>query len=273
MTNSTEKISAEYIHLNSCGVQFLGDRDHCMIRSRGRVDYHILYIAEGCCYPEIFGKKAVASSGSLILFKPGERQKYEFLKSDCSVSCYIHFSGTGCEKFINEMGFGDGRIINIGRSRTILSIFEKMETESNLKRPCHESFCAAYLIELFAVICRKNIYAESEIYLKNKARIDAVCNLMYDEYYKNQPLRYYAEYCNLSESRFSHIFKASTGVTPLEYITKIRIDKAKELLSNYSFTVNEVAEKTGFSDQNYFSRIFKKHTGMPPKKYASSDIL
>ena len=51
------------------------------------------------------------------------------------------------------------------------------------------------------------------------------------------------------------------------YIKKLRMEKAKELLKQTDLTISQVAAQTGFSDYNYFCRVFKKETGIPAKKY------
>ena len=65
---------------------------------------------------------------------------------------------------------------------------------------------------------------------------------------------------------YRKIFKEETGVTPVEYLLDIRIEKAKDLLL-HNFAVNEVANKVGFPDPYYFSKVFKKKTGISPKDY------
>ncbi len=267
MNYSSERTSDEYLQVNHCGIQDLRCGNHCRIRENGRIDYHILYIAEGACYAEIFGKEERVEEGGVILFKPHEKHQYRFFEKDSPVSCYIHFTGTGCEELLNDIGFETERVINIGKSKSVVAIFEKLEMESDMKRPYYEKYCVTYLMELFAAIGRRKTYGGNETYLKNKSKIDSVCQLMYDEYAQNNSLDRYAEYCHLSTSRFSHMFKAAMGITPLEYITSIRIDKAKELLANSDYTISEIADKTGFSSQNYFTRVFKKHVGVPPKEY------
>lgn len=76
------------------------------------------------------------------------------------------------------------------------------------------------------------------------------------------------EYLNISTSRFSSIFKESTGKTFTEVLTNIRMERAKELLTQTSLKNYEIAEKVGFSDPHYFSIAFKKMTGKTPKEYA-----
>lgn len=64
-------------------------------------------------------------------------------------------------------------------------------------------------------------------------------------------------------------FKARTGLSPKQYLTQVRIEKAKELLAG-SLTVDQIAASVGFNDALYFSRQFKKATGMSPSDYRSA---
>lgn len=75
-------------------------------------------------------------------------------------------------------------------------------------------------------------------------------------------------YLNISASRFSTIFKSTTGETFMEVLIRLRMQKAKELLENTDLKNYEIAEKVGFSDPHYFSIVFKKMTGKTPSEYA-----
>ena len=72
---------------------------------------------------------------------------------------------------------------------------------------------------------------------------------------------------NISPYYFSKIFKEETGVNFIEYLTNIRIDKAKELLSRTDHSMKEICAMCGYSDPNYFSRSFKKNVGVTPTEY------
>lgn len=77
--------------------------------------------------------------------------------------------------------------------------------------------------------------------------------------------------CNqlsISMSYFSSIFKTYTGETFIEALTKKRMNKSKELLTNTSMKIYEIAESVGYSDPHYFAITFKKYSGMTPKEYA-----
>ena len=67
---------------------------------------------------------------------------------------------------------------------------------------------------------------------------------------------------------FRRCFREEMGCTPLEYIIRLRIERAKNLLTQNSFeSVEKVAYLCGFSDSFYFSKIFKKNTGISPRDY------
>lgn len=72
---------------------------------------------------------------------------------------------------------------------------------------------------------------------------------------------------NISPYYFSKIFKDGTGENFIEYVTNIRIDKAKELLGNPEYSMKEICSMIGYSDPNYFSRSFKKNVGVTPTEY------
>jgi two-component system response regulator YesN len=82
-----------------------------------------------------------------------------------------------------------------------------------------------------------------------------------------------AEYVHLSPSHFSRIFHEATGESFVSYLTRIRIEKAKSLLQTHSIPLAEIGARTGFKDQSYFTRVFKRSTGMSPGKYRGTQGL
>lgn len=72
---------------------------------------------------------------------------------------------------------------------------------------------------------------------------------------------------NISPYYFSKLFKAETGTNFIEYLTDIRIEKAKEMLSDKNYSMKEICAAIGYSDPNYFSRTFKKNVGVTPTDY------
>ena len=74
----------------------------------------------------------------------------------------------------------------------------------------------------------------------------------------------------MSESYFSHTFKQRMGVPPMQFLNRLRIEKAKEFLTANSMSVSTVARLVGYEDPLYFSRVFRKSTGIAPHKFYHS---
>ena len=74
--------------------------------------------------------------------------------------------------------------------------------------------------------------------------------------------------CGISEVYLRKLFAETYGVSPVEYINRLRVDRAKELLSvDYHISSSEISALCGLSDYYYFCRLFKRATGLTPKEY------
>ena len=100
---------------------------------------------------------------------------------------------------------------------------------------------------------------------------NATCNRfvesVFESYRLNRSLSDYAQQLNVSKEHLRKVVKRCTGKGPLEWINEARILESKSLLFNTDLTVNEIAPRVGVEDPAYFSRLFKKNTGMTPIQY------
>ena len=95
-----------------------------------------------------------------------------------------------------------------------------------------------------------------------------MAQLYIDEHYKEQiKLQDVAEYVGFTQSYLSSMFKRQVGKSLVEYLTHIRIQKAKQLLIGGEWNIADVAEEVGFLDVKYFIKRFKKITGLTPSEY------
>ena len=265
MIKSTEAVSDEYIHLNSCGCQHLSGEDISLLRPNGRVDYHILYITEGECRVTALGRESIARAGTLIFFFPGERQSYAFRGAVPSTSYYLHFSGTAPEDLLKDIKESRERVFPIGKSATLEELLCRLEEEYTLSLDRSEHVTGGYLLAILALFLRKiRLAAEGGT---QSAKITDVCRYMHATLQEDLPIARYAEECHLSESRFTHLFHEVMGKSPIAYLTEARIRRAEELLFDTALPVAAIAEAVGVKSPYYFSRFFKKHVGISPSEY------
>jgi AraC-like DNA-binding protein len=121
--------------------------------------------------------------------------------------------------------------------------------------------CTAILCEyLSTVIIEKS---NSKEYDKLKKSI----NYIERNLTQNLSVDKLAKMCNLCETQYRKIFKKEFGVSPVKYINKLRINNAVSMLSGGYYSMSEISELCGFSDQKYFNKIFRSETGKTPSQY------
>lgn len=115
----------------------------------------------------------------------------------------------------------------------------------------------------------KEIVRDICTYIKSKQRITGRIRLLVEKRYSETDfnLQLVAEELDLNQSYLSRLFKKEIGIKFTQHLADFRIEKACELLKSTSYRSNEIARLTGFSDERYFSTVFKKKCGITPKKY------
>jgi AraC-like DNA-binding protein len=98
-------------------------------------------------------------------------------------------------------------------------------------------------------------------------RIEAVMAHMSEHVHQPEPLEAYAKRAGFSVPYFSEVFRNHCGVSPIHYFAGLRIRRACELITHTDLQMGQIAQELGFEDRFYFSRLFKKQTGMSPSDY------
>ncbi|MCE5172978.1 AraC family transcriptional regulator [Paenibacillus profundus] len=93
---------------------------------------------------------------------------------------------------------------------------------------------------------------------------------IHDKYPESLSLDSIAQALNYNVHYFSRKFKRQMGQSPIAYLIQVRMEHAQNLLLNTNATLQEIAERVGYTDLYYFIRIFKKHAGLSPGKYRDS---
>jgi len=91
-----------------------------------------------------------------------------------------------------------------------------------------------------------------------------------NNYHKKISLKELAHQVNYSQFHFIRIFQKETGKTPFEYLTAIRVEKAREFLSTTNQSITDICLQCGFQNSSHFANFFKVHTGMSPSEFRLS---
>ena len=133
----------------------------------------------------------------------------------------------------------------------------------------------------YAISCRRNYIHEIQEYTDIEGmkkwflgKTSEICSNMEsaksyirDNYKKDISLDEVSREVDISPYYFSKLFKQETGGNFIEYLTEVRLRNARELLKDSGLSIKEICAESGYSDPNYFSRIFKKYEGVTPSEF------
>ncbi len=255
------------ISVNSCGhYKLINLKKFETLRVAGRQDYQLLYVAHGNADFLIKNKIKHVSAESFILYYPGETQHYRYYLKDHPDVYWVHFSGLQTDGLLKKYNLYPHHIFHVNTAEECKRIFDKIIRELQLKRSNFFNLANIYLEELILLLSRQ-IAEETSQSQKSSGLIEQAIEYFHKEYRNNLSIGEYARKCNISCCWFIRSFKKHTGATPGQYLSDLRINKAKELLKNGTFNISETAEFVGYDNPLYFSRIFRKNVGMSPSEY------
>ena len=116
-------------------------------------------------------------------------------------------------------------------------------------------------------ICQQIRRLETERSLRETRPISDAKRYIQQHYQEALRLEDVSSAVGFNTTYFSTLFKKETGQNFVDYLTELRINKAKELLSGDDLSVQDVAEMVGYQDLKYFSKLFKRITGVSPSDY------
>jgi two-component system response regulator YesN len=143
--------------------------------------------------------------------------------------------------------------------------FPPQDIHAELKNISKINQLEEWLEQKVTEICRNRSWNEN---VKHKHAVEFMVEYIHDHYSEDITLSDLAEKVYISRNYLSHIFRSSTGDTFNQYVTKVRMEKAKRLILEGKYLIYEIAEKVGYKNVPYFSTLYKKHTGCNP-----SDLL
>lgn len=161
-----------------------------------------------------------------------------------------------------------GRTFSADFSLKYLLSFKEIYEFYAIHDNSYHLFCSSRLLKIFGMIYEDLEYAKKRTYGVKK--IEKTINHLNEFYYLDTSLEKLAKMSSTSVSNLEKTFKKACGITPIAYRNKIRIEHAKHFLDG-GYSVAEAANKVGFSDIYYFSKIFKKICGTPPGKYSKDN--
>ena len=159
-------------------------------------------------------------------------------------------------------------VVNAKAASDFINNFKSVKKYWEMKDVGYKMRCKA---SLYNIICSMQEEYRKTYLPKSKFRIieSAVEYINKNYISKNINVSALSDMCGITPEYFRKIFREFFGCSPIIYINKMKITRAKELISSGMYSVSEVCELSGFTDASYFSREFKKAVGVSPSEYKS----
>ena len=155
---------------------------------------------------------------------------------------------------------------------------EQIFQECEEKKLAYEDNCKALLTQLLIYLSR-NYMSEtqsdkiSKSRKNNLTRLNQVLCYIEEHFGERISNKELADMIYLSEDRFGHLFRKNIGVSPQQYISQLRIEKARQLIQANEHTITEIARMVGFQDYNHFGRQFRRFYGCTPRELQRQGIV
>lgn len=235
----------------------------------GRIlnEYQLLYITKGrgMFSSESSGRSQVKEGYMFLLF-PGEWHTYRPDPETGWNEYWIGFDGRIMDEWVKDGFFRkESPVFNIGLNEEIIALYKRAiiiaeAQEANYQQAL--SGIACNLVSMALYLSRNRDFNKSDVASQmNQAKIAVHENIS-----AITPEELARITC-MSYSKFRKIFKEYTGFAPSQYIQEVRITMAKELLTNTSKSIKEIAIELGYENKDYFFTVFKKVTGNTPITY------
>jgi len=186
---------------------------------------------------------------------------------------WIHFSGSKAGVFSQYAC----RNLSIGKSMTpryteridfFSEIFRNLGRGFNMETLEYTNLCLTHLLASFT---HQNLYSQSKQSGENDPVTQSI-SFMLEHLNRKLKLEEIAAQTGLSASHYSRLFLFRTRHSPIDYFIQLKIQRACHLLDNSGWLIAEVSREIGFTEQFYFSRVFRNVMGMSPAEYRKRNI-
>jgi len=239
----------------------------------GRVlnEFQFVYISEGTGRFRSFQGEAMITPGTMLLLVPGERHWYQPDTDTGWTEYWIGFKGECAEAWL-ERNFIDreNNIYHPGISSSLLNIFNESISLVKAEPPCMQQLVSSLIPQILARLYagrQQEGYSLTEDSFFEKAR-----NLFENHIYDKFDIEEITTTLSINYYSLREYFNQHTGMSPYHYFLQMKINRAKELLLQGDMSVKEVSFKLAFDSPYYFSRLFKKKTGISPSQWNGADL-
>ena len=241
---------------------------HIRRRAQGIDQAIFIYCVKGKGWCELQGSRHPVSAGELLVVPPEVPHAYGADAQEPWTIPWVHATGTHVPRLLQELGASAERpTLFLGEDPHLLALFEELlevlEQGYGPSRLLYASNTLTHLIGSMIWHRALNWRDEPDAAQRTNQTI------AYMKQHLEQPLRVaqLAALANLSSTHYATLFRVQTGYSPIDYLIRLRMQAACQLLDTTHFSIKHIAQQLGYEDQLYFSRVFHAVVELSPRDY------
>ncbi|OMF27167.1 AraC family transcriptional regulator [Paenibacillus sp. FSL H8-0548] len=243
--------------------------DHHTLRLADSLNnFNIHFVVSGKGYVEWDGVVHTLEAGEAVLYFPLQRQHYYSSEDDPWDIRWVHFYGTGLQDYMIERGFHKSQLWTIRQPAAWEQVHEELLVEAESYRMLHPTKLASLTFAILAVFVEQAVPISGSKASNAGNRILELLPLLQQEAAQPFILEYWAEQAGVSPHYFCKLFRSVMEMTPMDFITRTRLQMAKQwLLERKEVNIGQIASDAGYPSVSYFNKRFMEHEGMTPTVY------
>lgn len=252
--------------ITSIGIR---DNQEHITRPEGYGCYHWIHCSKGAGLLLIDGKEFVIQEDMGFFFEKGIPHEYYALNEPWETH-WITFEGSAVPELVEILGFKPWNVFHINGRQQLEKIMFGIYSAGISRNMFRNYECSALLYQ-FLLTAGNLIRQESgKPQFRVNNQLEPVMQFLEESYFTQVSLDDMAERANMSKQHLCRLFRQSFNMSPFEYLTRFRIQKAKEaILGPEMSKIKEAARSAGFNDVSYFCSVFKKYEGITPMEFKS----
>ncbi|WP_439559714.1 AraC family transcriptional regulator [Dyadobacter sp.] len=237
---------------------------------KGRVlnEFQLVYISTGSGVFETETiPPTIVEAGTAFLLFPNVWHRYKPSQESGWEEFWVGFGGHYSEYLMRQDCFNaENPLIRIGFNSELLNVFIRLVQTLKFEGIAYKQISSCLVIQLLGLIYASALMTDHARSYKEKL-VHRMRYQIHESSTVNLDMEKLARQHGVSYGWFRKAFKEVIGTSPGQYHLNLKIEKACEMLRETSLSVSEIAYKTGFESEFYFSRIFKKKMTVPPTSY------
>lgn len=227
--------------------------------------YFILCVLDGNCKILYDDSLYLLEKDMVFIAEPDYKLRFEPIESKCEC-CYVYLNGKITQKYLSYILDSLGNLFPSAGNISISHIINQMINSLYLGIAVDDENVALFT---FQILCELYRLTKDNTQLQYPQVVRSALNIIREDYAYIYGIDELAAELSVSKSHLIRIFTKYLGISPGKYLTNTRLEHAKLFLTSGDYSIEVVANMSGYSDSNYFCKVFKKNTGMTPKQYAN----